>query len=82
MYFNLDNIPIFLSSLKNLKRGIKINSFATKSIDANLDIQKGIYVGVTGPTLETPAEYNYFRNMLLRSYLSSITTTFSLRFSI
>ena len=24
-------------------------------------LQKGIYVGVTGPTLETPAEYNYFR---------------------
>jgi len=27
----------------------------------NIKIQKGNYVGVTGPTLETPAEYNYFR---------------------
>ena len=27
----------------------------------NNKIQKGNYVGVTGPTLETPAEYNYFR---------------------
>ena len=29
--------------------------------DNNIKIQKGNYVGVTGPTLETPAEYNYFR---------------------
>ena len=27
----------------------------------NIKIQKGNYIGVTGPTLETPAEYNYFR---------------------
>tara|TARA_B100001540_G_scaffold225641_2_gene199866 strand:- start:588 stop:1397 length:810 start_codon:yes stop_codon:yes gene_type:complete len=27
----------------------------------NIKIQKGTYVAVTGPTLETPAEYNYFR---------------------
>ena len=27
----------------------------------NIKLQRGIYVGVTGPTLETPAEYNYFR---------------------
>ena len=26
-----------------------------------MTLQKGVYVGVTGPTLETPAEYNYFR---------------------
>mgnify|MGYP001388903190 FL=1 len=26
-----------------------------------ITLQKGVYVGVTGPTLETPAEYNYFR---------------------
>ena len=30
-------------------------------IENNIKIQKGNYVGVTGPTLETPAEYNYFR---------------------
>ena len=29
----------------------------------NMNIQKGVYVGVTGPTLETPAEYTYFRNI-------------------
>ncbi|HBS88699.1 MAG: purine-nucleoside phosphorylase [Bacteroidetes bacterium GWF2_38_335] len=27
----------------------------------NIRIQKGIYCAVTGPTLETPAEYKYFR---------------------
>jgi|TARA_B110000263_G_scaffold167618_1_gene145984 purine-nucleoside phosphorylase len=27
----------------------------------NIKLQKGTYVGVTGPTLETPAEYGYFR---------------------
>jgi purine-nucleoside phosphorylase len=29
----------------------------------NLRIQKGCYVGVTGPTLETPKEYEYFRTI-------------------
>ena len=27
----------------------------------NLSIQKGVYVALTGPTLETPAEYKYMR---------------------
>lgn len=27
----------------------------------NIKIQKGTYTGVTGPTLETPSEYKYFR---------------------
>jgi len=27
----------------------------------NIKIQKGVYTAVTGPTLETPAEYKYFR---------------------
>ncbi len=27
----------------------------------NIKLQKGVYVGTSGPTFETPAEYNYFR---------------------
>jgi purine-nucleoside phosphorylase len=26
-----------------------------------IKVQQGVYVGLTGPTLETPAEYNYIR---------------------
>jgi len=29
----------------------------------NIKVQKGIYIGSTGPTLETPAEYTMFRNL-------------------
>ncbi len=35
------------NSLENLKRGIKIGSFQTKSIEANLDIQKGSNAWIT-----------------------------------
>ena len=31
------------------------------SLSNNIDLHKGIYVALTGPTLETPAEYNYMR---------------------
>jgi purine-nucleoside phosphorylase len=27
----------------------------------NIPLKEGVYVGGTGPTYETPAEYNYFR---------------------
>lgn len=36
----------------------KAESIAKKE---NIKVQKGTYVGVTGPTLETPSEYKYFR---------------------
>ncbi len=29
----------------------------------NIHLQKGVYVGVSGPTFETPAEYHYFRKI-------------------
>jgi purine-nucleoside phosphorylase len=29
--------------------------------DLSIDVQEGCYVGVTGPTLETPKEYQYLR---------------------
>jgi purine-nucleoside phosphorylase len=31
--------------------------------DNSIKLQKGCYVGVTGPTLETPKEYEYFRTI-------------------
>jgi len=31
------------------------------ALDHNIDIKEGIYVGVSGPTFETPAEYKMFR---------------------
>jgi len=31
------------------------------SLSKNIDLHKGVYVALTGPTLETPAEYNYMR---------------------
>lgn len=31
------------------------------ALNKGIHLQEGIYVGVSGPTYETPAEYNYFR---------------------
>lgn len=31
--------------------------------EMNIDIKQGVYAGVTGPTFETPAEYNYIRSI-------------------
>lgn len=39
---------------------IKAKNIASKN---NIRVVEGIYVGTTGPTFETPAEYRYFRNV-------------------
>ncbi len=40
----------------------KLSSLATKiANENNIKLQYGTYVGTSGPTFETPAEYNYFR---------------------
>ena len=33
------------------------------ALEENIKLQKGVYIGVTGPTLETRAEYRIFRTM-------------------
>ncbi len=38
-----------------------INMAEALADEINIKVQKGCYVGVTGPTLETPKEYQYFR---------------------
>jgi purine-nucleoside phosphorylase len=40
-----------------IRRAVKI------AADNNIKVQQGCYVGVTGPTLETLKEYEYFRNI-------------------
>jgi purine-nucleoside phosphorylase len=31
------------------------------ALENNIDVKEGVYVGVSGPTFETPAEYKMFR---------------------
>jgi purine-nucleoside phosphorylase len=39
-----------------------LNQLAVQTAaELDLELKEGIYIGVTGPTYETPAEYNYFR---------------------
>ncbi len=33
------------------------------ALDNNINLKEGVYVGVTGPTFETPAEYKMFRTL-------------------
>jgi purine-nucleoside phosphorylase len=40
-----------------------IESFKSYASQAGTRLQEGCYVGVTGPTLETPKEYEYFRTI-------------------
>lgn len=41
--------PLLIEKAENIAR------------ELNIPVQKGCYVGVTGPSLETPAEYGFFR---------------------
>lgn len=38
-----------------------IRNFKSYASDMGIPLQEGCYVGVTGPTLETPKEYEYYR---------------------
>ena len=47
-----------MSEAYNKKLRLKAMEIANKK---NIKLQHGVYVGLTGPTFETPAEYNYLR---------------------
>ena len=47
-----------MSEAYNKELRLKAMEIANKK---NIKLQHGVYVGLTGPTFETPAEYNYLR---------------------
>jgi len=47
-----------MSDAYDKKLMAKADAIASKH---KIKVQKGVYIGVTGPTLETPAEYKHFR---------------------
>lgn len=58
---NLDELgPRFPDMSEAYDRGLKGSALKIAS-DNGIDLKQGVYVGVTGPTFETPAEYKMFR---------------------
>jgi purine-nucleoside phosphorylase len=60
------HLPEFGPRFPDMSRpyDLQLISLAEKLANENhIKIQKGCYVGVTGPTLETPKEYEYFRKI-------------------
>ena len=59
---NIDELgPRFPDMSEPYKKTL-INKALEIGKQENIDLKVGIYVGVTGPTFETPAEYKYFRS--------------------
>lgn len=54
--------PRFPDMSKTYDTGLR-NSARKIAAENNIDLKEGIYVGVSGPTFETPAEYLMFRNL-------------------
>ena len=57
---NIDYGPRFPDMSEAYNREL-INQAKTIAAEKNIRVVEGVYVGVSGPTFETPAEYKYFR---------------------
>ena len=54
--------PRFPDMSETYDKGLIKSAFALAQ-NLNIDLKQGVYVGTSGPTFETPAEYKYFRMM-------------------
>jgi purine-nucleoside phosphorylase len=54
--------PRFPDMSETYDRGLIKSAFAIAQ-NLSIDLKQGVYVGTSGPTFETPAEYKYFRMM-------------------
>ncbi len=58
---NLDEFGVRFPDMSKVYNEDMIAKAEKIAAENNIKVQKGIYIGSTGPTLETPAEYNMFR---------------------
>ena len=58
---NLDQLGPRFPDMSQVYDAKMIELALTIAEEQNIDVSTGTYVGLTGPTLETPAEYNYMR---------------------
>jgi len=58
---NYDELGPRFPDMSETYSKILIEKAKNIGLEKNIKLQEGVYVGVSGPTYETPAEYNYFR---------------------
>jgi purine-nucleoside phosphorylase len=60
---NIDELGVRFPDMSEPYCDKMINLMHSIAKKNHIKLKKGVYVGVTGPTLETPAEYSYFRKI-------------------
>ena len=60
---NIDELGVRFPDMSEPYCNKMINLMHSIAKKHHIKLKKGVYVGVTGPTLETPAEYSYFRKI-------------------
>jgi len=58
---NLDELGVRFPDMSETYDRKMIDTAKAIAKENGIDVSEGIYAGLTGPTLETPAEYNYIR---------------------